>query len=519
MANDNTAEATSFSPTEIAALRERREKIDAQWVDEVRKNITTAEANGQNGLEAEISEESQQVISRLAEERKAITASLKQETDAKENADFVKAQESMTSNAPRYRDHLAKANADFVENLLKAGQGEYRNSNPDPEQQIHPGTLVIAQPLIASNPATGRNEVHPVPAIFPKNGENRRADVEASMRLANMIAEDKAGFYDPITGMRNTDAVVKADVDLSAYTQLTQGGMLHLYEIQQNELAQYVKVVQTPNINNYLVDRRTAVPNASLTAESGNVSNTGTDSSFSTVNIGPRKFAYQKGMSYESGMTMEPWSMAQTITLDGGIGLGNGVGEQMVTGDGSTGSGMAQQFEGIIAWAKTSGNANNTEIGSSANFRNRVSTWGHKEVSDLMAGIPKEYFRRPNRKLVMRLEEWALLVSRTVSTTDGRRLFHSSWNAGGAMGMNSLRLDDYGVEIVLDQNMEDGATAGEIPFFYGDLTGICLVMFGPVRVEFSPHVAFTTDQLRWKFVAYRNQGFVDEFAITGGRVT
>ena len=510
---------TEFSPTEKAALEERRDGLDAKWTELVRNEIRKSEANGKAVLEAEISAEAQEAILRIQAERNVVDASLRREERAQAGAEYVEAEEDLTRNAPRYRDHLAKANAQFVEDLLDVGQGAYKNPKPDATNGIHPRTLAVPQPLIAQDPRTGRNVVHPIPAVFPKEGENRFASLEASFRLAQMVSEDKAGFYDPLTGMRNHDVVAKSDIDLSAYTQLTTGGMLYLYEVQQNELAMYVDLKQTPNINNYLIDRRTTVPNASLTTEAGPITNTGTDSTFNTLDIGPRKFAYQKGMSYESGMTAEPWSMAQSIVMDGGIGMGNGVGEQMVTGDGATGTGMARQFQGIINWAKESGNANNTAIGTSADFRSRTSTWGHAQLALLMGGVPKEYFRRPNRKLVMRLEEWVLLMSRTVSTTDGRRLFHSSWNTGGAQGIQNLRLDDYGLDVVLDQNMEDGATAGEIPYFYGDLTGICLVMFGPTRVQYSDEEAFSTDQLRWKFIAYRNQAFVDEFAITGGRVT
>lgn len=515
----DTASDTSFSPTELAALRDRRNALDAQWVDTVRREIQATQTDGKAVLEAELSADAQATIRRIQSERDTVDASIRRDENAKQRADYVKSEESMTARAPRYRDALAKANARFMDNLIAVGQGEYRNPKPNAEGGVHPGTLLVDQPLIAPDPVTGRNMVHPVPAVFPRRGENRQADLEASFRLASMIAEDKAGRYDPLTGMRHQDKVVQADIDLSDYTQLTQGGMLYLYEVQQNELAQYVDLKQTPNINNYLIDRRTAVPNASLVAEGAAITNTGTDSTFDTLNVSPSKFAYQKGMSYESGMTAEPWSMAQTIVMDGGIGLGNGVGAQMVTGTGG-GTGMAQQFQGIINWAKESGNANNTAIGAHGDFvSDATPNFGHKQMSDLMGGIPKEYFRRPNRKLVMRLEEWVALMGLTVSSSDGRRLFHSSWNAGGAQGIQSLMLDDYGLGVVLDQNMEAGTAAGQIPFFYGDLTGICLVMFGPIRVEFSQHEAFSTDQLRWKFIAYRKQAFVDTFAITGGRVT
>ena len=362
-------------------------------------------------------------------------------------------------------------------------------------------------PLIARNPVTGRNEVHPFPAIFAGKGNDQDANLEAAFRNAEMIAADKVGRYDPVTGQRR--GVVQADQDLADYTQLTQGGMLHLYEIQMNELAMYMDVKQTPYINNYLVDRRTTVPNAGLVGEAGTINVS--DSGFDTVTITPRKFGYQKRMSYESGMTQEPWSMANTLMMDGGIGLGNGIGALIVTGDGTTGTGMAQQWQGIDAWGNATAAARFT-LPTAATFLPTTGTnnFGIDAMSRFCGSLPKEYFRKPNKKMVMRLSLWTRLQGAV--DREMRKLFDSNSSLG------DLQLPDFNVSVVLDENVDAGTAQNDNAIYYGDLMSFCLVYFGSTRVDFSPYEAWNTDQLSWRFIAHRGFANIDPNGIRIGRV-
>ena len=502
--------ATEFSPQEIAALRERKEAVEAKWVATAREQFSEGEDGDKAVLTAEVSPEAQETIARLEAEWRTITASLKLQTEAKERADYIGAEEDLTRNAPKYRDRQAKMAVEFYRNLVAVGQNEYRNPAPDKAKGLAPGSLELKRPAIGRDPITGENKVYPFPAVFAGRGDDDDASIAASFRNAEMIAADAVGRYDPVTGKRL--GVVQADQNLADYTQLTQGGMLHLYEIQMNELARYVDVKQTPYINNYLVDRRTTVPNAALVTEAGSIAVN--DSDFDTVTITPRKLAMQKRMSYESGMTMEPWEMSNVLMRDGGIGIGNAVGELIVSGDGTTGTGMAQQWQGIDAFIKSAATYQHDPNLPNANFLptavGGTNNFGIREMSNFMGTLPKEYFRMAGKMLVMSLAVW----TRLQGAEDGeqRKLFDSNSSIG------DLQLPDFNVGVVLDENVDAGTATNEVPIYYGHLGSFCLVYFGPTRIDFSPYEAWSTDQLSWRFIAHRGFANIDVNGIRGFKV-
>ena len=498
--------ATEFSPQEIASLRERKEAVEAQWIATAREQMATAE-DGKATLTAEVSTEAQEKIARLQGEWQSLHDTLKMQERAKEQAAYIAADEELTRNAPKARDRKAKAAAQFYKDIIAVGHGgKYTNPEPNKERGINPGSLDLGLPAIARNPVTGRNEVMPFPAIFAGDGADQDANLVAAFRNAEMVAADKAGQYDPVTGQKRS--VVHADQSLANYDQLTQGGMLHLYEIQMNELAQYMDVKQTPYINNYLVDRRTTILNAQLLNEAGTINVR--DSSFNTVNISPRKFGLQKRMSYESAMTQEPWAMSNVLMMDGGIGLGNGIGEQIVVGD-NTGSGMSQEFDGIDKFINDN-TANQFALPAAAGFlpASGTNNFGINAMSRFCGSLPKEYFRKPNKKMVMRLSMW----TRLQGAVDGenRKLFDSNSSLG------DLQLPDFNVSVILDENVDVGTAAGQNAIYYGDLMSFCLVYFGPTRVDFSPYEAWSADQLSWRFIAHRGFANIDPNGIRGGRV-
>ena len=523
--------ATEFSATELAALRERRDAVATQWVQAVRAEAGGGK-EGEVTLEAGLSTETQEKIERLQKEYQVLAASLKEGERAKEQADLVKAGEELTSKAPRYRDLQAKKEAQFFEDLMAVGQGQYRNENPDsdPRAGAHPGSLPVPQPLIAKD-GSGRNRVHPFAAVFANNGDqqNRAASVEASFRLAEIIAADRYGQYVPATGEkvdghnspvgRQMEALLGFDqaapgIDQAvADTYLTQGGQLYLYEIQRNELAQYMDIKQVPYVNDFIIDRRTGVgtlANHGLIEESGTIP--ALDSDFDTITIRPRKFGFLKGMSYESSRLQEPWSVADTIMTDAGILMGNTFGELIVVGDGSTGDRMAEEWQGLKTWALSNA-AYRTSLGQHGNFLPAVrndSSFGIYQMATFLTALPKEYFRAPNKLLSMKLSVWGKLMG--ARDGEGRRLFDSNTS------LEDMRLAPWNIRVVLDENWDEGTAANQVPWFYGDFTSACFVMYGPVRVDYSSEYGFTTDRMWWRFIAHRSFQVIDPNGIRGGQV-
>ena len=197
------AKAASFAPNELAALRERQEAVKSEWVAAVRSEIQAAE--GDVGLVAEVSGETQEQVLRLAAEYDFVSGLIRREEDAKAAAGLVAADEDLTRKAPNYRDRQARIEAKWYDDFLEIGKGpkgRYSNASPNAASLETAGTLSMGQPLIARNPVSGKNEVYPVAAIFAGEGPRRQASVEASMRQMAIIAEDKFGKYDPISGNR-----------------------------------------------------------------------------------------------------------------------------------------------------------------------------------------------------------------------------------------------------------------------------------------------------------------------------
>ena len=528
--NEAVAEAqVEFSPTELAALRERREALSNQWVDAVRSEAGTGK-EGEVSLEAGLSTEALERIERIRGEYEVVQATLKEHEQAKERADLVKAGEELTSHAPRYRDLQAKREAAFFEDLMAVGRNEYRNPEPDndPKGGAHPGSLAVPQPLIARNPATGRNQVYPISAVFGKPGDkaNRAANVEASFRQMEIVQADKFGQYDPITGNRVDDPPVGRQMEAAlgfddagsnvsgewADTYLNQGGMLYQYEIQRNELAQYMDLKQVPYVNDYLIDRRTAIGgDVGLVQEGGNLAEI--DSTFDTISITPRKYGHIRGMTYESSMLAEPWTASQTIMTDAGIAMGNITGKHIVTGTGSGPSAatMNVQWQGLLTWAKAAA-SNRRDVGARATFLSSSgSTFGWYELATFVTGLPKEYFRAPNKLLSMSLATWGKFVGQ--EDGEGRQLFRDFSST------ENMTMPSFNLRVVIDENWDNGDAAGEVPIFFGDFTSACYVMYGPVRIDFSKEYAWISDRLFWRFIQHRGFAIVDPNGMFGGAVS
>ena len=254
-------------------------------------------------------------------------------------------------------------------------------------------------------------------------------------------------------------------------------------------------IKQLPAVNDFLIDRRTAIGHdVGLINEAGTISTI--ESTFDTITFTPRKFAHLRGMTYESMMLREPWSVSETLMTDAGIAMGNILGKHIVTAVGTTpgGNSMSTEWQGLRAWAQVSGNANNRSLGPRGTFLSATgSTFGIYELAQFVTSLPKEYFRAPNKLLSMSLATWGRLVGQ--EDTQGRKLFTS------ASSTEDMRLPDYNLRVVIDENWDSGTlSANDIPFFFGDFTSNCFVMYGPVRIDFSSEYQWTTDRLFWRFI-------------------
>ena len=129
--------ATEFSPQEIASLRERKEAVEAQWIECAREQMSE-DASDKASLVAEVSTEAQEKIARLQGEWQSLHDTLKMQERAKEQAAYVAAEEDLTRNAPKYRDRQAKASAQFYKDLLAVGQGNIRQRQPGQGQGHQP---------------------------------------------------------------------------------------------------------------------------------------------------------------------------------------------------------------------------------------------------------------------------------------------------------------------------------------------------------------------------------------------
>ena len=71
------APPSEFSATELGALRDRQERLAAQWVDAIRSEAAAGE-DGKVSLEAGISTETQERVERYQREHAVVTATLRE---------------------------------------------------------------------------------------------------------------------------------------------------------------------------------------------------------------------------------------------------------------------------------------------------------------------------------------------------------------------------------------------------------------------------------------------------------
>ena len=518
--------AKGFEGLDIGDLEARRERLASQWVTAV-KGETDKMGDGAF-VEAGITPEKMEEVDRIRSEFDLIVDTLKAARTRKQAANYAIEVENLTSGTRFARDRQARVDAKAWQNVLKAGRKDYMASGKLADYVQNPGEVDLGQPCIAMNPQRGVNEVMPFPFVSAdwRSGDEtvQLKSLEASFRYAEITMADKQGLYDPVDGSkvdghRAPVGRERLEADLSTtgstYSLTTIGGQLYTYMVQENELISICKIIQSPNINVYHVIRRNAVPNAVPMAEGGAVGTS--DSTFiANLQLTPRKYGFIKQYTYETTMQAEPWSMAQLVAMDSGIGLRNGIGAHLVTGNNNDSS--SNQIQGIKHFIDGAGGTTMRHSGVVFGRFLGGSTldFGVAEMAAFATSIPKEYLKSPNKRLVMPLRVWGQLMG--LEDGEQRKLFSSS-----NMNVDDLQLTEYSVRVLLDENL-DGATANvnaadQTPMLFGDFDGFCVLLAGGPRMDFSTEYGFANDRLSLRTLQHVASGVVDTNTIRAYRTT
>ena len=408
----------------------------------------------------------------------------------------------------------ARANARFHEDLMKVGQNRYTAESIHPADG-HPGQLCLPAPLIARDPATGRNKVFPVPAVYKAHedvGGEPISSVEASFRAAEIIKAGKVDEFDLSTGNK-LDAVVDTSNLTNSIPDMAVD--MYLYLINMNVVAQRCRTYQTENLNKLLIQRRTAIPKATIV---GNETNIGQnleiqkqDSTFSGVALQAFKYAFISQYTWESEQTVNAWSVSQRIAGDGAMGLANGTGEHVIDGAGHS----SNEPQGIMTAIKATASQQFTGVSHTKFLGDAGNLFGLDDYMRFITTMPQEYFLSRNRVLLMQLAIFGGLIS--IVDTQGQPIFLNAMS-GGTFGPGALSrgFPNLFPEIILDQNMDDDSATGKYPFAHVDLDGQAVRWGGGgVRIEFTDQLDWTKDLLSFKFVVYFDSTQIDSNTATG----
>ena len=517
MSTFKTEPAKGFEALDIPELESRRTRLANRWADAVKAE--EADTGSEDGMSAATVEE----VERIRAEYDLVVSTLKAANNRDDSERYASKVEDLTAGTRYARDRQAKVDAAAYAGIVAAGRNKYSASGKVADYCQTPNEVDLGQPCIAFNPARGVNEVMPFPFVSAgvKEGEDGWAkSLEASFRNAEILTADKVGFYDPVSGNKigghNTPVGrerLEADLTTtgSTYSLTTIGGMLYTYMVQENEFMSVCKIIQSPNINTYHVIRRSDVPVAGAVAENGAIPTS--DSTFiANLQLTPKKYGFIKQYSYETTMQAEPWAMSQLVAMDSGIGLRNGIGQDLVEGPGT-----GNRMTGIKTFINGSGGATMRHAGvANGNFLHGSSqAFGVPEMAAFATSIPKEYLKSPNKRLVLPLVQWGRLMG--LVDGEDRKLFRDSNASVGDLG-----LSEYNVRVLLDENLdgEDGTVAAnDIPMLFGDFDGICVLLAGGPRMDFSTEYGYSSDALSLRTLQHVDTGVVDTNTVRGYRLS
>ena len=402
-------------------------------------------------------------------------------------------------------DAQAKRDAEAYKAIMKAGRNKYQEGDVSKPHIQHPGEVDLGQPLIARNPVTGYNEVHPFPFVEVSSDATNDENIEASFRNAEIIRANKSNEFDARTGNRVRH---QAQADTGDINLITVGGDLYKEMVREDTIMSICKIEQSAGINTYKTTARTGIPTAAPVAQNTDILDTYEDN-FRNIDITPIKYGMIMQYTYESSFTREPWEMGQLLSSDAGMGLRNGFNRHILTGDSGA---NPVQLGGIVPQMKATPATYTVQGVANADFLAGTNAFGVTEMAAFATSFAKEYQKQPGKRLVTTLVTWGKLMG--LEDTRGRKLFSDS-NAS----VDDLQLSEYNVRVMLDDNLEDGNATNEIPMIIGDFGGYCVVLAGGPRMDFSTEYAFQQDRLAIRALQHiGGVGIVDQKAAKGYRL-
>ena len=365
-----------------------------------------------------------------------------------------------------------------------------------------PATLELPTPYIAWDAEQQANVAKPYGAVY---GEDGKVNVEATFRGAEMLSDGRAGEFDPLTGQR----IEAAPLDTTSVPGAVPTMSLQLYEyaITMNLLARYVNIIQTKGLNKLEIPRRIGVPKASVIgtrANAGQGLEIGEqESSFGTaVDLMALKYGYITRFSYESLITYDVFSMQTQVVRDGGIGLANGIGEDIVIGTGAANNQMQGIFPFITATA-----ANQVDGPTAATYSDGITP---KFMMKLIGKPSQAYYLRGGKKLVT--QHGTLVDILATTGTDGHGVYRNWQNFLDGV------LNPQAASVIMDQNA-DAIAANKFPIALTELEGYTLRLAGGPRVDTSDQAYWTSDQRAVRFLQHADGAVVDTNCFFGLKAT
>ena len=490
---------------QLKALREERAKVREAMkamVDRTYESTKDKVGDQPVMMSQQFTAEETEQHNALIKEWETIEATMKviEEDNDRDRIAAEKADLIAGNNTAQNRQ--AKVNAKYFKDLVDVGfGGKYENPGKIAEQG-HPGELLLPAPAIIKG-EDGVNRVHPFPAVYDEKSDSM--DLEATFRHAEMIKAGVTNKYDPKTGKRleaaGDDPIVTTDVP-AAIPDLSVD--LYRYMITRNEVGMYCRVYQTSGLNDLPIQRRTHIPVASIVGDDSdygqNTDIMDSQSQFDSFTLKAFKYAFISQYSYESMMTVQPWSMAAQVAEDGGIALANGFGAHVVNGSGSG------QPRGISTAVKASTTQTVDGVSAANAFTGtNLFKWG--SFVSFITALPIPYFKAMGKYLITGLPAWGNLLS--VTDTNGQQIFNPEMN------VNQLSLPKFGLNVILDQNIDQNIAANSYPFIIGDLDGHAVRYAGGARVDFTDQLDWKKDLLSYKFVQYADCDQLDVHAFRG----
>ena len=392
-------------------------------------------------------------------------------------------------------------------NLMRAAKNRYAGEDNLKGFHEHPGEVVLGQPLIARDPVTGYNEVLPIPFVAAEAGEGEDAylkSLEASFRYGEIVRAGKEGDYDAKTGNRlsrlSQAAQLQAQADLGDINLTSIGGDLYAEMVRRDTFMSVCQIKQVPNLNQYKATGRTGIPTASALSEDGAITSNLEDT-WRNIDVDFKKYGIILQYTHETTQVESAWSMGQLLAMDAGTAVRNGFNQDLLTGAIVN---PQVTLAGFIPTIKATA-AYRTAGGAASGWPGNI---GVERMASISTSVPKEYMTSPNKRLVMSLATWTAIMGRVDG--DMRKLFRDS-----NQSVDDLQLAEYNVRVVLDDNLEAGNVAGNVPMLFGDMMSFCVVLAGGPRMDFSTEFGFANDRLALRVIQHVGSAIVDTKGFKG----